>query len=73
MMTTGRIPERQVVEGAILAMAMTMTMARVWSTHRVVRKGSGNGGEQWTGKGKGGRLRTGRGKGRRRGREMVNG
>jgi ribosomal protein L15 len=63
MLTTGQIPERQAVEGAILAMAMTMTTARVKRTRRALRKGPGRGKEH----------RTGRGKGRGRGRETVKG
>jgi len=48
MMRTGRITERHVVEGAVLAMAMTMTMAMVRRTCRAVRKGPGKGREQRT-------------------------
>jgi len=71
MMTTGRIPERRAVEGAILAMAMTMTTARVRRTHRAVRKGPGKGRVQRMGRGKG-RGRQPR-KGRGRGMETVKG
>jgi len=49
MMRTGRIWEHQAVEGAVLAMAMTMTMARVRRTRRAVRKGPGKRREQQTG------------------------
>jgi hypothetical protein len=63
MMTTGWIPEGQVVDGAVLAMTMKMTMVRVWRTCRAVRKGPVRGKEQ----------RMGRGKGRGRGWETVNG
>jgi hypothetical protein len=63
MMGTGRIPECRAVDGAVLAMAMTMTMARVRRTCREVRKGPGKGREP----------RTGRGKGWGRGRETVKG
>jgi hypothetical protein len=63
MMRTGLILDRQAVEGAFLAMAMTMTMARVRRIHRAVRKALGKGREQ----------RTERGKGRERGRETVKG
>ena len=42
MMTTRQIPERQGVDGAILAMEMTMTLTRVKSTGRAVRLASGN-------------------------------
>ena len=73
MMTTGQILVHRVVEEAILAMAMTMTTARVRRTHRVVRKGLGKGREQRMGRGKGRRLRKRRGKGRGRGRETVKG
>jgi len=73
MMTTGRIPVRRAVEGAVLAMAMTMTTARVRRTCRAVRKGPGKGREQRMGSGKGRQLRTGRGKGRGMGRETVKG
>jgi hypothetical protein len=38
MMSTGRIPERRAMEGAILAVAKTMKMARMRRTHREVRK-----------------------------------
>jgi len=63
MMTTGQIPERRAVEGAALAMGMTMMMAAVRRTSRVVRKGSGKGWEYWMGRRIGRQLRTGRGKG----------
>jgi len=61
MMSTGQIPEHRVVEGAVLAMEITMTMARVRRTWWAVRTGPGKESEQ----------RTGRGKGRGRGREKV--
>jgi hypothetical protein len=51
------------MEGAIFAMAKTMTMARIRRTRREVREGPGKGREQ----------RMGRGKGRGRGRETVKG
>jgi len=73
MMTTGRIPVRRAVEGAVLAMAMTMTTARGRRTRRAVRKGPGKGREQRMGRGKGTRLRTGRGKRRGMGMEPVKG
>jgi hypothetical protein len=63
MMRTGRIPECQVVEGAILGMTTIMTMVRVRSTHRAVRKGPGKKMEE----------RTRSGKGLERVREMVKG
>jgi len=71
MMRTGQIVVREAVEGAVLAIAMTMTMARVRRIHRAVRKGPGEGREQRMGRGKGRRLRTGRGTARGRGRETV--
>ena len=48
MMRTGQIPEHLTVEGAVLAMAMTMTMERVRRTRREVRKGPGKGRKQRT-------------------------
>jgi hypothetical protein len=71
MMTTGCIPQRRAVEGAILAMAMAMTTARVRRTRRVVRKGLGKGRVKRMGRGKrrGKQLRKGRG----RGRETIKG
>jgi len=63
MMRTGRIPERRAVDGAVLALTMTMMTARVRTTRRAVRKGPGKRREQ----------RMGRGKGRGRGRETVKG
>jgi len=72
-MRTGRIPERGVVDGAIMALTMTMTTARVRRTCRVVRKGPGKGRKQRMGRGKGRQLRTGRGKGRGRGSETIQG
>ena len=63
MMRTGRIPVRRAVEGAVVVMAMTLSMARAWRTRRVVRMGPGKGREQM----------TGRGKGRGRGRKIVKG
>jgi len=73
MMKTGRIPERRAVEGAILAMAMTMRTVRVRTTGRAVRKGPGMGWEPKMGRGKGrGRGRQGR-KGKGRGKETVKG
>jgi len=75
-MTTGRIPERRAVEGAVVAMAMTMTTATVRRTRRAVRKGLGKGRVQRMGRGKGrGRQpRKGRGRGREtaKGRVLVN-
>jgi hypothetical protein len=71
MMTTRRIPERRAVDGAVPAMAMTMTTARMRRTRSAVRKGPGKGRIQRMGRGKG-RGRQPR-KGRGRGREMVKG
>jgi hypothetical protein len=73
MMKIGQIPVRRAVEGAVLAMAMTMTTARVSRACKAVRKDPGKGREQRMGRGNGRRLRTGRGKGRGRGRETVKG
>ena len=63
MMRTAQIPERRGVDGVALAIAMTITMARVRRTRRVVSKGPGKGREH----------RTVRRKGRGRGRETVKG
>jgi len=63
MMRTERIPEGRVVERAVLAVAITMTMARVRRTRRAVRTGPGKVREQ----------RSGRGNERGRGRETVKG
>jgi len=52
MMRTGRITDCQTLKGAILVMAITMTMARVRSTHRAVRKRPGKRSEQMMGRGK---------------------
>jgi hypothetical protein len=46
MMTTGRIPVRRAVEGAVLAMAMTMMTARVRRTRKAMGKGGGKGRDQ---------------------------
>jgi hypothetical protein len=73
MMTTERIPVCRAVDDAILAMAMTMTTARVRRTHWAVSQGPEKAREQWMGRGKGRRLRMGRGKGRGRGKEAVKG
>ena len=64
MMRTGQIPERRAVEGAVLGMAITMTMARVRRTRRAVRKGPGKRREQRTGRGKGWGTGKGNGKGK---------
>jgi hypothetical protein len=63
MMTAGRIPVSRAVKGAVLAMAMTLTMARVRRTRRALRKGPVKEME----------YRTGRGKGRGKRWEMVKG
>jgi hypothetical protein len=65
MMRTEQIPECRTVEGAVLAMAMTITIVRVRRTPRAVRKGPGKRSEQ--------RTERGKGKGRGRGRKMVKG
>ena len=46
MMRTGHIPERQAVNGAVPAMAMTMRTVRVGRTRRAMRKGQGKRSEQ---------------------------
>jgi len=68
MMRTGRIPERRAEEWAVLVMAMTMTMARVRRTRRVVRKRPGKGREQRMGSVKG----TGRGRETVKGKVLLN-
>ena len=62
-MRTWQMPVGREVEGAVLAIAMTMTMAKVRRTRRVVSKCLQKGREQ----------RTGRGQGRGRGTETVKG
>jgi hypothetical protein len=52
MMRTGRIPDGLAVEGAVLAMAMTMTTASVRRTRRAVSKEPGKGRVQRMGRGK---------------------
>jgi hypothetical protein len=63
---TGRVAEWGAVEGAVLAMAMTMTTARVRRTHSAVRKGlrKGRVHSMGRGKGRGKQPRKGRGWGR---------
>jgi hypothetical protein len=63
MMRTGWIPERWVVERAVLGIKITMTTARVRRTRRAVGKGPGKTRKQ----------KIGRGKGRGRGTETVKG
>jgi hypothetical protein len=67
IMRTGRIPEHQAVEGAVWAMAITITMENVRSACGAVRKGPGKGREQRTEKGKG----MGKGKGNGKGQGSV--
>jgi hypothetical protein len=69
MMRTERIPEHRAVESAVLAMAMTITMARVRRTRRALRKEPGKRREQRMRRGKGNAM----GRGRRRGRGEVKG
>jgi hypothetical protein len=69
MMTTGRILERRAVDRAVLAMAMTMTTARVRRTLQAVRKGR----VQRMGRRKGRGRQPRKGRGRGRGGEMVKG
>jgi len=68
MMTTGRIPERRAVDGAVLAMKMTITTPRVGRTRGAVRKGPGRGREQKLGRGK----ERGRGRGMVKGKVLLN-
>jgi hypothetical protein len=67
MMGTGQISERRVVDGAILAMRMTMTTARGRRTRRAVRNGPVKRREQMMGKGKG----KGKGKDNGKGKGIV--
>jgi len=53
MMRTGRIPERRVVQRAVLAMAMAMMTSRVRRTRRAVTQEPGEGMERRVGKGNG--------------------
>jgi hypothetical protein len=75
MMRPGAIPQHHAVGGAILALAMTMIIARVKRTCRAVRRelGKGRGPEMEMGNGR--RPRTGRGRCRqqRKGRGMGRG
>jgi hypothetical protein len=73
MGSTAWILERHAVDGAGLAMTITMLTARVWRTCRLVRKGPDKGWEQKMGLGKGRQLRMGWGKASRRGLETVKG
>jgi len=60
MMRTGRISARRAVDGAVLAMTMTMMTARVRRTRRALRKGPGREGNKgWEGE------REGEGEGNR--------
>jgi hypothetical protein len=63
MMRTERIPEGRAVDGAVLAMGMIMTTARVRRTRGAVRKELGKGRVQRMGRGKG------RGRQQRKGRQ----
>jgi hypothetical protein len=58
MMRTGRIPVSRVVEGALLAMGMTVMKAIMNRTDRAVRMGPGKGREHRMRRGKGTLLRT---------------
>jgi hypothetical protein len=53
MMTPRPIPERQVVERAVLAIIITISTARVRRIHRAVKMGLGKRREQRTGRGNG--------------------
>jgi len=63
MMRTWQIAEHRVVEGAILAMAITMLMARVRRTSRAVRNQLGKARERRIERGNGRRSKTGRWRG----------
>jgi len=71
MMRTGQIPEHQAVDRTILAIAMTMTTARLGRTRSVVRKIPGKGRVQRMerGKGEGKATEQGKGKGNGNGKE----
>jgi len=71
MMRTGQIPQCRASPGAVLAMAMKMMTAMVWTTRRAVRKGPDYGWEERMGRGIATWLRTERWKGRGRGRGTV--
>jgi hypothetical protein len=64
MRRAGRMLERQVVEGAVLLMTMTMITKRERRTHKELRKKQGKRRKHTMGKGMG--------RGKRRGRETVN-
>jgi len=70
MMRTGRIPQLQAVEVAILPMGKTLTMARVRRRRSVVRNEPGKGREQgWEGEKEGEWEGEGEGNGGREGEE----
>jgi hypothetical protein len=73
MMTTGRILKGRAVDGGVLAMAMTMTTARVRRTHRAVRMELGKGRVQTMARGKemGKAMEEGKGMGNGKGRGIV--
>jgi hypothetical protein len=62
---------RRGVDGAVLAMALRMTTARITRTRRAVGMEPEQGREPRLRRGKGRRLRTGKEKARGRGRETV--
>jgi hypothetical protein len=70
IMRTGRIPEHRAVEPAVLALAMTLTMARVRRTRSGVRQGPEKGMEHSTGRDK--RKRKGRGSKTINGKVLLN-
>jgi len=76
MTTTGQIPEPRAMEGAVVAMATTMTTVRVRRTRRAVTKGTGKARVQKMGRGKGWgrqrRKRRGRGSERVIGKILLN-
>jgi hypothetical protein len=73
MMRTGQMPQRRVVEGAVLPKVIAMTTTRVRRTHRGVRHGPGKRSEHRIAKGKGRAKGWGRERqwGKGRGREPV--
>jgi len=50
-MTTSPIPQCRAVDRAVLVIAMALTTARVWRTHRAVKWGHGKGWERRLGRG----------------------
>jgi hypothetical protein len=73
IMRTERFPQYRAVNGAVLVLAMAMTMARVKSTRKPVRKEPGTGMVQQMGRvmRSGSQLRKGRGRERERVKGQV--